>query len=366
MAAAPSSSLTTSSPMTTAGSRPTALRTEISPAHALEDGEDVRAAQGRGQIAEPAGLAGHRHDAAAQLRFIAAARLPQGVKEDTESDGRLQRAAALADDHEPPTVVAGEHVQQAAHRVVVDIIALEIDPRPVPAGFARKLVVIGMAAGLEQRPRPHVRPADTQNHHAIDLGGQPIAGGDDAVEQGAVFVQQPLGQVEESGVQRLIVFRHRSPLLEQHQIIDHQLPCGGQAGSEPAQVGLGQGGLANDGRGVGRKDQRGKIVLNRSDGVVFHCGTVWVRKDQKSYPLRRFSQGLQKATTWHHSIPHFREEKNCPPRKGRLVRVFRGHRVWAPCRRAGLCYQLRSKFPPPPEAARNTRWISRRWCADWP
>ena len=85
------------------------------------------------------------------------------------------------------SVVAGDHVEQSGHGVVVDVVALEIDPRPAALrACARQLVVVRMAAGLEQRPGAHVRAADAQHHHAIDLAGQPIGRGEDVVQQRAV------------------------------------------------------------------------------------------------------------------------------------------------------------------------------------
>ena len=59
-----------------------------------------------------------------------------------------------------------------------------------------------MAAGLEQRPGAHVRAADAQHDDAIDLAGQSLGGGQDPAQLAAlalagVFVQQPLGQVDE-------------------------------------------------------------------------------------------------------------------------------------------------------------------------
>ena len=237
-------------------------------AHAVGDGEDVLAAEGVGQVAEPARLAGDGDHAAAELFLVAAARFSQGVEEDAEGDGRFQRAAALADDDDAPVVAALDQIEQALHGVVVDVVALEVDARPAAAPLAGNLVVIRMAAGLEQRPGAHVRAADPQHHHPIHLLGQPVAGGDDPIQQRAVFVQQPLGQVEEGGVQRLHLLRHRHAPLVDRQVVEHFLPRGGQPRGQPLQVGLDQARLPHKRRGVLRGNQTGIVVGDGGEG--FH------------------------------------------------------------------------------------------------
>ena len=94
-----------------------------------------------------------------------------------------------------------------------------------------------MAAGLEQRPGPHVRAADPQHHHPIDLLGQPIAHGGDPIQKRPLLVQEPLGQVEEGGIQRLHLLRQRQAALVDRQIVEHFLPRRGQTRHEPLQVG---------------------------------------------------------------------------------------------------------------------------------
>ena len=213
-------------------------------------------------------LAGDRDHAAAELFLVAAARLAQGVEEDAEGDGRFQRAAALADDDDAPVVAAFDQIQQALHGVVVDVVALEVDSRPAAAPLARDFVVIRMAAGLEQRPGAHVRAADAQHQHPIDFLGQPVAGGDDPLQQRPVFVHHPLGQVEEGGVQRLHLFRHGPAPLVQRQVVEHFLPRGGQPRGQPFQVGLDQARLLHKRRDVLGGNQCGIIVGDRVEG--FH------------------------------------------------------------------------------------------------
>ncbi len=180
----------------------------IAPAHAVGNREDFLAAQGGGQFAEPARLAGDGDHAAAELLHVAAAGLSQGLEEDAEGDGRFQRAAALADDDDAPIVAALDQIEQALDGVVVDVVALEVDARPAAAPLARNLVVIRMAAGVEHRPGAHVRAADAQHQHAIHFFRQPIARGADAIQQRPLLIQEPLGQIEEGGVQRLLFLRH--------------------------------------------------------------------------------------------------------------------------------------------------------------
>ena len=133
MAAAPSSRCCTSRPITVAGSRPTAREDRVTSADAVGNGEDVVAAQRDGQIVQPARVAGDRNHAAAELLHVVAARFSQGVEEDAEGDGGFQRAAALADDDDPPIVAPLDQIEQALHGVVVGVVALEVDARPAAA-----------------------------------------------------------------------------------------------------------------------------------------------------------------------------------------------------------------------------------------
>ena len=63
---------------------------------------------------------------------------------------------------------------RSKQRVVVDVVALEVHPRPAAPHRRRDLVVVLVAARLQQRPGAHVRAADAQHDDAIDLAGQPI------------------------------------------------------------------------------------------------------------------------------------------------------------------------------------------------
>ena len=183
MAAAPSTRWPTSRPITAAGSSPTALRTEYRPPTPSGMGKTSLQPKAAASSRSRPDWPGDGDHAAAELLQVAAAGFSQGLEEDAEGDGRFQRAAALADDDDAPVVAPLDQVQQALHGVVVDVVALEVDARPAAAPLARNLVVIRMTAGLEQRPGAHVRAADAQHHHAIHLLGQPIAGGDDPVQQ---------------------------------------------------------------------------------------------------------------------------------------------------------------------------------------
>ena len=91
------------------------------------------------EASQAARRAGDRHDQAAHFFDVVAARLAEGVEEDAKGDGRFQRAAALADDDDAPALVAvlgAQQLEQAGQRVVVDVVALEVDPRP-PAALGR-------------------------------------------------------------------------------------------------------------------------------------------------------------------------------------------------------------------------------------
>ena len=91
---------------------------------------------------------------------------------------------------------------------------------------------------------------------------------DDPLQQRAVFVHQPLGQVEEGGVQRLHLFRHRHAALVHRQVVEHFLPRGGQPRGQPLQVGLDQARLPHKRRGVLGGNQRGIVVGDGGQG--FH------------------------------------------------------------------------------------------------
>ena len=184
MAAAPSSRWPTSRPIMAAGSRPTALRTENRPPTPSGMGktsvQPMAAASSRSRPVAPV---------TAMTRLASFSASPphdfaQRLEEEAEGDGRFQRAAALADDDDAPVVARlRPDPSRPWHGVVVEVVALEVDPRPAAAPLPGKLVVVGMAAGLEQRPGAHVRAADAQHHHAIDFARQAVAGRDDPVQQ---------------------------------------------------------------------------------------------------------------------------------------------------------------------------------------
>ena len=237
-------------------------------AHAVGDGEDVVAAEGVGQIAEPARLAGDRNHAAAELLHVAAARLSQGVEEDAEGDGRFQRAAALADDDDAPVVarLRPDRAGPARRR------CRRCCPRSRSAAGRR-------AAGGKSRcdtdgSRPRTtpgRPCTSRRCRAPPPDRPPSPAGrrgDDPIQQRPVFVQQPLGQVEEGGVQRLHLLRHRPAALVQRQVVEHFLPGRGQPRGQPLQVGLDQARLPHKRRGVLRGDQTGIVVGDGGEG--FH------------------------------------------------------------------------------------------------
>ena len=82
----------------------------------------------------------------------------------------------------PCASAVSQQVQQPLRGVVVDVVPLKVHPRFAAALAPRKLVVVRVAAGLHQGPRPHVRPADAQHHHAIDRVAQPRRRRQDAAQ----------------------------------------------------------------------------------------------------------------------------------------------------------------------------------------
>ncbi len=138
-----------------------------------------------------------------------------------------------------------------------------------------------MAAGLHQRPGAHVRAADAQHHHAIHLLGQAVAGGEDAIQKRPLFAKQPLGQVEERGIQRLPLQRDQCASFILRQIVEQFLPGGRQPRPEPLQVGLDQAGLLDAFRSIVRGDERRMVV---TDGRKWFHDLPPVEGRQRDYP----------------------------------------------------------------------------------
>ena len=188
-------------------------------AHTVGDVEHVGAADRPGEIGQPARAARDRHDPFGQERAVVADRVGQGREKQPRRHGRLQRAAALADHEERPAVkqvgirglplpCRAQQVEQALRGVVVDVEPLERQPGPAAALAARELVVKGVTAGLEERPRAHVRPADAEHHDPIDRLAEPPGRAEDGEEfargpVGVIGGQEPVGEIDERGVERL-------------------------------------------------------------------------------------------------------------------------------------------------------------------
>src|SRR4029078_5396362 len=80
---------------------------------------------------------------------------------------RLQRPPALANDDDPPTLLATlEQLLKVNQRIVINVVPLKINSRPATAHRRRDLVVVLSTARLEQRPRSHVRTANPQHDRA--------------------------------------------------------------------------------------------------------------------------------------------------------------------------------------------------------
>lgn len=228
-------------------------------------------AQGPAQLPELAVAAGHGGDPPGHLLGIAAARLAQGVDEQPEGHGRFERRAALADHDDPPAILdararrLAHEVQKPADRLVVDVVPLKVDPRPAAPLLAAQLVVIGVADGLEQGPGTHVRPADPQDHHPVDLAGQPIGRltdlGDFAILAVLLeIVEHPFREVDEAAVQR-VLFRRQVALflgtLQDRQIVGDLLTSRLQSRGQPGQIARLKTGLTADLRSLFGEDNAG-------------------------------------------------------------------------------------------------------------
>ena len=199
--------------------------------------------------------------------------------------GRFQRAAALADDEDRPTVVALQQVQQPADAVVIDVVALEVDAGAVAAGRPRQLVVIGMAAGLEHRPGAHVRPADAEDHDPIHVGRQPIAGREIWSSSARSFSKSRSGRSKKAASNGCFSFGIGPP-GEQDQVVEHLLP----------------GGVFNRGASHSRSASASAVSPDRGGlpGGNHQGGIVVLRS------------GRWMDISWHHCTFRFRESKSIP------------------------------------------------------
>ncbi len=135
-------------------------------------------------------------------------------------------------------------MNQRSTGIVVNVVALEIHPRFAPASSTGEFVVVGVATGFHHRPSTHVRAADAQHSHGVDLVMNAIGNFEDTAQLGLfpfllVLRQLLFGQPEESCVKRLlrrrdfaagvllrIRFDHLGPQSEQVALQTLQLRSG--------------------------------------------------------------------------------------------------------------------------------------------
>ncbi len=113
------SSFSMSSPSSAAGSRPTADSTENRPPTPSGTGNISRHPSALASSNNLPDRAGDRNDQLANLLGLPAQRAAQFAQQDAKRGGRLQRAAALADDDDAPAIAAAfqqPHQIQAARR----------------------------------------------------------------------------------------------------------------------------------------------------------------------------------------------------------------------------------------------------------
>ena len=86
-----------------------------------------------------------------------------------------------------------------------------------------------MAQPLKQSAGPHVGPANAQQHDAIDLLAETLGGMVDAGQQacsptGAILVQQPAGQFDETRVERIQLGRQWRSRFHPRYVLQHLPP----------------------------------------------------------------------------------------------------------------------------------------------
>jgi len=147
-------------------------------AHAVGVREHVAAPDGLGQLAQQSGGPGDHGHALGHGGRVVLEGLPEPAEKQPEGHGRLQRGAALAHDGDAPAPrVLVQQVAQGHHVRVVDVVALEVDPRVDSVLGAAEFVVIRVAAGLEQGAGTHIRAADPEHDHAVHQPAKPGRGG---------------------------------------------------------------------------------------------------------------------------------------------------------------------------------------------
>ena len=78
--------------------------------------------------------------------------------------------------------------KQFLQRVVIDVVALEVDPRLAHAQLRGHLVVVGVAERVEERRGPEVAAADAEHDDAIDVLAQAVGDADDLAELAGVLL----------------------------------------------------------------------------------------------------------------------------------------------------------------------------------
>ena len=81
-----------------------------------------------------------------------------------------------------------QELEEILEGVVIDVVPLEVDPRLAHAQLRGHLVVVGVAQGVEECPRPEVAAADAEDDDAVDVLAQPVGDADDLAEFARVLL----------------------------------------------------------------------------------------------------------------------------------------------------------------------------------